>query len=122
MQLCPPPTELFAMARERGYLAAGFCPGGYGYMLKRVVAGPNDSITIAAEGVRVNGTLQPFSAPRRSDQGGRLLPLYRCENLTLGQEEVLLLSEVSATSFDGRYFGPINRAQIKSLIRPVVTW
>ena len=25
-------------------------------------------------------------------------------------------------AFDGRYFGPINRSQIKTVIRPVITW
>jgi type IV secretory pathway protease TraF len=32
------------------------------------------------------------------------------------------MSDVSGTSFDGRYFGPINRSQIKTVIRPVITW
>jgi type IV secretory pathway protease TraF len=32
------------------------------------------------------------------------------------------MSDVSRTSFDGRYFGPISRAQIRTVIVPVFTW
>jgi type IV secretory pathway protease TraF len=32
------------------------------------------------------------------------------------------MSDVSGTSFDGRYFGPINRSQIQTVVSPVITW
>ena len=50
------------------------------------------------------------------------MPRYRSNAFTLGASEVLLMSDVSRTSFDGRYFGPLNRSQIKSVIRSVLTW
>ena len=62
------------------------------------------------------------SAPIKADKAGRPLPRYQSNSYTLGNSEVLLMSDVSATSFDGRYFGPINRSQIKTVIRPVITW
>ena len=71
---------------------------------------------------RVNGELLPLSAPIKADKAGRPLPRYQSNSYTLGNSEVLLMSDVSATSFDGRYFGPINRSQIKTVIRPVITW
>src|ERR1044071_7745029 len=52
---CPPETELFDTAKERGYIGAGFCPGGYGYMMKRVAAVTDDEVAIGADGVHVNG-------------------------------------------------------------------
>ena len=58
----------------------------------------------------------------KADKAGRPLPRYQSNSYTLGNSEVLLMSDVSATSFDGRYFGPINRSQIKTVIRPVITW
>lgn len=120
--LCPPEVGVFAEARSRGYLVAGFCPGGYGYMMKRVLAATNDAISIAPDGVRVNGELLPFSAPLTTDLAGRQLPRYQSARFVLGKSEVLLMSDVSATSFDARYFGPVSRGQIRTVITPVLTW
>jgi conjugative transfer signal peptidase TraF len=119
---CPPPAGVFNAAKERGYIAAGFCPGDYGYMMKRVLAAKDDAISIADDGVRVNDELLPLSTPRKADLAGRPLPRFPADHYTLGASEVLLMSDVSATSFDGRYFGPVNRSQIQTVIRPVFTW
>ena len=119
---CPPQVGVFDDAKERGYIGAGFCPGGYGFMMKRVLAAKDDAVAVADDGVRVNGELLPLSAPIKADKAGRPLPRYQSNSYTLGNSEVLLMSDVSATSFDGRYFGPINRSQIKTVIRPVITW
>lgn len=119
---CPPKAGVFDEAKERGYIGAGFCPGGYGYMMKRVVAAGNDTVAITNDGVRVNGELLPLSEPIQADFAGRPLPRLQAENYTLGNSEVLLMSDVSGASFDARYFGPINLSQVKTVIRPVITW
>jgi conjugative transfer signal peptidase TraF len=119
---CPPPIGVFEDARARGYVGAGFCPGGYGTLMKRVLAAKDDAVTITDEGVRVNGELLPHSAPIQADRNGRPLPRFPAERFTLGGSELLLMSDVSGTSFDGRYFGPIHRSQIKGVIRGVLTW
>lgn len=119
---CPPQLGVFDGAKDRGYIGAGFCPGGYGYMMKRVLAAKDDAVAVADDGVRVNGELLPLSAPIKADKAGRPLPRYQSNSYVLGNSEVLLMSDVSATSFDGRYFGPISRSQIKAVIRPVITW
>lgn len=119
---CPPQLGVFDDAKERGYIGAGFCQGGYSYMMKRVLAAKGDMVTVADDGVRINGELLPLSAVLNTDKAGRLLPRYHADSYKLGSSEVLLMSDVSATSFDGRYFGPINRSQIKAVIRPVFTW
>jgi conjugative transfer signal peptidase TraF len=119
---CPPRVSVFIDARERGYLAAGFCPGNFGYMMKRVLAAEGDDIKIDMGGVRINGVLLPLSTPLKVDKAGRALPRYQTERYMLSHDEVLLMSDVSATSFDGRYFGPINRLQIKTVITPFITW
>jgi conjugative transfer signal peptidase TraF len=119
---CPPNASVFDEAKERGYIAAGFCAGHYGYIIKRILAGKDDVVVVTDEGVRVNGRLLSLSAPFKTDKAGRPMPRYQSNAFTLGASEVLLMSDVSGISFDGRYFGPLSRSQIKSVIRPVLTW
>lgn len=119
---CPPKTGIFDTAKERGYIGAGFCPGDYGYMMKRILAAKNDTVSASNEGVRVNNKLLPLSTPRPTDLGGRLLPHFKIDNYTLNENELLLMSDVSASSFDGRYFGLVDRSQIRTVLRPVITW
>lgn len=122
VMFCPPQTGVFDYAKKRGLIGAGFCPGGYGYMMKRVLAAKNDAVSISDEGVRVNDELLPHSTPIKTDKAGQPLPRFQADRFTLGSSELLLMSDVCRTSFDGRYFGPINRSQIKGVIRPVFTW
>ncbi len=119
---CPPETGVFAHARERGYIGAGYCPGGYGYLMKRVLAATTDILTVADEGVRVNGLLLPLSVPLAADGAGRAMPRYRVDQYPLTESELLLMSELTAVSFDGRYFGPVSRSQVVTVIRPILTW
>ena len=90
--------------------------------MKRVLAAKGDAVTISDEGVRVNGELLPHSTPIRADSNGRPLLRFPAGRFTLDGSELLLMSDVSGTSFDGRYFGPIHRSQIKGVIRAVFTW
>jgi type IV secretory pathway protease TraF len=32
------------------------------------------------------------------------------------------MGDLNAKSFDGRYFGPVQRGQVKEVIVPVITW
>lgn len=122
VMFCPPQVGVFQDAKERGYIGGGFCSGGYGYMMKRVLAAKDDTVRVSDDGVRVNDELLAYSTPRKADAAGRPLPRFQAENYMLGNAELLLMSDVSATSFDGRYFGPVNRSQIQTVIRPVITW
>ncbi len=122
VMFCPPQDGVFDHAKKRGLIGAGFCPGGYGYMMKRILAAKNDAVSISDEGVRVNGELVPHSTPIKTDKAGQSLPRFQADRFTLGGSELLLMSDSCRTSFDGRYFGPINRSQIKGVIRPVFTW
>lgn len=120
--VCPPPTRLFDDARRRGYVGAGFCPGNYGFLMKRVAGVAGDAVQIADEGVRVNGTLLPRSAPLNADRQRRTLTRYTPARFTVPASHVLLMSDASATAFDGRYFGPVPVRQIQAVIVPVITW
>lgn len=119
---CPPRRSVFDEARNRGYIGPGPCPGGYGYMMKKILATEHDVVSVTNEGVRINGTFLPHSMPRKTDGMGRPLPHYRIRNHVLDDTELMLMSDVSGKSFDGRYFGPVDRSQIRAVIRPVLTW
>ena len=119
---CPPPTRVFSEAKERGYIGAGFCPGGYGYMIKKVLAAKGDRVAITEKGVAVNGDLIANTQLYVADKSGRPMLHYQSNHYTVEASEVLLLSDHSPTSFDGRYFGPIQQTQIRSVIRPIFTW
>jgi conjugative transfer signal peptidase TraF len=120
--ICPPPGVIFQEAKRRGYIAAGFCPGNLGMMMKRILAAENDTVTVADDGVSVNGNHLALSLPRRTDNVGRALPQFRVDAYQLRKGEILVMSDVSSTSFDGRYFGAINQSQIVAVVRPVFIW
>jgi conjugative transfer signal peptidase TraF len=117
---CAPDSPLMRTARERGYLRAGLCPGGAGALLKRVVAVPGDRVTATPKGVSVNDVELPNSRPLPADTHGRPLPRARGALLSAGQ--VWVMSEYSPRSFDSRYYGPIETARIKGVVRPVFVW
>lgn len=119
---CPPQANIFVVAKARGYIGTGFCSGGYGFMMKRVVATNGDTVSISDDGVRINAVLMPLSVPLRMDKAGRALVRFGSSPFSLDGSEVLLMSDVTGASFDSRYFGPIDRSQIKSVISPVITW
>lgn len=120
--VCPPQGPVFDEARARGYIGAGFCAGGYGYLIKRIAATGGDAVAVSEAGVRVNGALLALSAPRAVDAGGRALPGFRRDATVLGAGEVFLMADASPTSFDARYFGPVSRGQILNVVVPLLTW
>jgi type IV secretory pathway protease TraF len=67
------PPGFARLARERGYLGEGACPGGTQAVLKRIGAAPGDLVDLELDGVAVNGTRLPDSAPAVSDSRGRPL-------------------------------------------------
>lgn len=119
---CPPERPEFDLAKERGYIGAGFCPGGYGYMMKKVLASAHDSVSVTDDGVMINGILLPASQPMEADSMGRSLPRFRVSDHELASSELFLMSDTNPRSFDARYFGPIHREHIQSLIYPLITW
>jgi len=119
---CPNQNSVVEEGRNRGYVMAGFCPGGTGAMIKKVFAAQNDRVEISRAGVFVNGQLLANSQPKMTDSAGRILPHLETTISALDKRHVLLMSDYSAKSFDARYFGPTDKSQIISVIRPLWTW
>jgi len=120
--VCPPDTDIFKLAKQRGYLTGGFCPNNYSGMMKFVAAAAGDNVSINSEGIYVNQQQMPHSKPLNTDPGNRPLPQLEINNYLLAEKELLLIGDVSPTSFDSRYFGLIDRAQIQGVVKPVWTW
>lgn len=115
---CPPDNPIFQEARRRNYIDIGLCSGNYGYLMKKIVAIKDDHVTISENGVFINNKMIPFSTPLKTDAKGRKLPLINI-NKVLDVADVLLMSDVSSTSFDARYYGIIDKKHIRSVIRPI---
>jgi conjugative transfer signal peptidase TraF len=122
VMFCPPPLEVFDQARQRGYIGAGFCPGGYGYMMKQVAGTTNDKVEVVKDGVRVNGRLLALSMPLHADSGARPMPRFQADSYVLSEHQLLLMGDSNPRSFDARYFGPLQRGQVKDVITPILTW
>jgi conjugative transfer signal peptidase TraF len=91
-------------------------------LMKRVLGIKGDRVSSSDEGIAVNGKLLPASSPREVDGTGRAMPRYPYSGYTLKASELLLMSDESGTSFDARYFGPVNLSQVKGVITPIITF
>jgi conjugative transfer signal peptidase TraF len=119
---CPPKMKIFDEAKARHYINTGLCPGGYGYMMKYISAAKGDTFSENNLGVFVNGKLLSFSRPLEKDMLGRALPSIKIKKHILNDDELLLMTNQSSTSFDSRYFGAITTSQIRAVVRPIFTW
>ncbi len=92
-----------SLAARRRYLPANVP------LVKQVAAVAGDQVCAVGAHVRVNG--RPIAERRSADAAGRPLPWWRgCIQLREGQ--FFLLMRDSPASFDGRYFGPTEGAQL----------
>jgi len=86
------------------------------YLMKPVAAKAGDHIRVNANGVFVNNI---FIGPvRKVDQQGLMLPKFSF-NAVLKQNTYFLLASAQ-NSFDSRYFGPIHRQLIVSIVEPFI--
>jgi conjugative transfer signal peptidase TraF len=92
-----------ALAAQRRYLPANVP------LVKQVAAVAGDQVCAVGAHVRVNG--RRVAERRSADGAGRPLPWWHgCIRLRQGQ--FFLLMPGSPASFDGRYFGPTEGAQL----------
>jgi len=118
--LCPP-ADAARLAVERGYLGSGPCPGGVEPLLKRVAALPGDRVAVARDGLHVNGTRLPASAPLERDLNDLPLPLAPFGEHAVEPGTVWVIGE-HPRSFDSRYFGPVDERLVLSVADAVVIW
>jgi type IV secretory pathway protease TraF len=51
-----------------------------------------------------------------------MLSRYTFSDYKLKESELLLMSDMSGTSFDGRYFGPVDVGQVRGVIKPLIVF
>lgn len=73
-------------------------------------------------GIIVNSELLLASVPLKTDKAGRMMSRYAFYDYMLGEYELLLMSDMSDTSFDGRYFGPVEVGRVRRVIRAIMTF
>lgn len=107
-----PPPRLRQILAARGYL-----PGGVP-LLKEVAALTGDRVCRTGLLVTIND--KPAGKARARDSRGRPLPAWQgCHRIAA--DELFVMSRRAPGSFDGRYFGPIARAQLIGRASPVWT-
>ena len=107
-----PAFRLQKYLASRGYLPAGVP------LIKEVAALGGDTVCRRDLLIEINGT--PAGSARRRDSLGRELPVWkRCR--TIAADELFVMNRRAPGSFDGRYFGPVARADVIGRARPVWT-
>lgn len=96
------PERVRNLVIERGYLPPGVP------LLKRVAGLNGDRVCRVGDEIFVNGSVV-VTAKRRDGQGREMPVWHGCHILT---EETVFLLQDDPRSFDGRYFGPVDRRLI----------
>ena len=117
VMICPPPTAAFTLARQRGYLRSGLCPGWLSPLIKIVVATHGQRVEIAGA-VSIDDIPLASSELRAADAEGRALLPYAGGVVPPGH---IFLHSDFAGSYDSRYFGPVPAAGVLGLAHPVLT-
>lgn len=116
--LCPPGTPAMDNARARGYLRAGFCPGGVAPLIKMVIAVAGQHVEIGAS-VSVDGRMVSSSRLEPRDGMGRPLAPFPSGIVSSGY---VFLHSSFPGSYDSRYFGPLAASGILGLAQEVLTY
>ena len=116
--ICPPEGPAFALARERGYLGRGLCPGWISPLIKTVVALAGQHVVIEGD-ITVDNTPLAHSSVRPADGQGRALAPDAGGTVPTGK--LFLFSEF-AGSYDSRYFGPVPADGLLGLALPLLVF
>ena len=117
VEACLPPAAA-RLATARGYLIAHGACGTHMPVIKRVLGVAGDVIGVNKH-VVCNGRTLDTAPVLAADPGGR--PLVPAPGGTLGPHELWLISDEIPEAYDSRYFGPVTRSAVRSVMRPLWT-
>lgn len=115
------PASVGNLARERGYLWRGNCPGGSAPVGKIVAAVTGDTVVTSSGGLTVNGHHIQNTGVLPRDSEGRELSHIPYATYVVAPGQLWLVSSYNSRSYDSRYFGPVPLAAVRSRIEPVLT-
>jgi conjugative transfer signal peptidase TraF len=119
--VCLPPS-IARQGLARGYLQPGDCPAGAEPVAKIIGALPGDVVELESGWIAVNGVKFPNSRTAPRDSADRPLPHVPSGARRAGSGEVWLFGFNDARSWDARYFGAVPAANLRGVLKPVVTW
>jgi conjugative transfer signal peptidase TraF len=108
----PTPPGFRMMAAKRHYLPFNVP------LIKRIIALSSDEVCRHGEAILVNQ--KPVATALIKDSQGRALPVWQ-DCIILDDNQFFALMD-RPDSFDGRYFGPLNTANIIGIAVPIFTW
>jgi conjugative transfer signal peptidase TraF len=107
------PPDVAAFAEQRHYLPHTVP------ILKHVGALSGQRVCIRDRVVSIDDRVLGHALER--DGANRELPVWNhCR--VLANDEIFLFSEQPEGAFDSRYFGPLSRAAVRAVARPLWTW
>jgi conjugative transfer signal peptidase TraF len=110
------PRAIGRLARDRGYVGPGPCPGGAGRLGKIVAAVAGDTVDVDATGVTINGRPIASSAPVAQDRAGRPLARVAPGSWVVPAGTIFLLATHHPLSFDSRYYGVVPAGAVYSVL------
>lgn len=116
--VCPPDDTVMREARQRGYLRPGLCRGGFGPLIKTVIAVSGQRVDVT-DHIAIDGVPIPGSRIIGSDGQGR--SLRHDQSGRVQAREVYLHSDFIG-SWDSRYFGPVPESGVLGLAQEVLTY
>ncbi|PBB14200.1 S26 family signal peptidase [Mesorhizobium loti] len=110
--LVRPPDYVAYLAAQRGYLPRNVA------LVKRLAAVPTEHVCAFHDAIIIGGDI--VARRLKIDAQGRPLPWWKgCRALT--KDEVFLLGSETNRSFDSRYFGPVQAANVIGRLVPLWT-
>lgn len=113
VELCLP-DQLAQSAYINGYIGKGRCKNGFEPLVKEVIAVPGDMVSIANDGITVNGKF--YYAPQALiDSKGHQLTPQNLKNTKINGY-VLYGMNNPEESWDSRYYGIVDRSNITGVL------
>lgn len=116
---CLPVATLRSFSKKDMEIIRGDCPGGFAPILKPLVhASEKHPVVFSVQGFSLDGKLIPNTAPRSHTHSGAPLTHFPFDRYTEG---LWAISRFNPNSYDSRYFGPVNPADIRFYAKPLLT-